>query len=348
MKKQIFATVGAVVLAMGTLVGCGSPTTSEEGSGVVNLYTSRHYDTDEALYEQFTAETGIEVNVIKGEADELIERLVREGEGSEADLFITEDVARLHSAKTKELFQPVTSEVLATNIPENLRDVDNQWFGLTQRARVLVYDKTRVSPEELSTYEALAEPEWQGRVLTRSSSNVYNQSLLASFIAINGEAAAEEWAQGLVANFARDPKGNDRDQAKAVVAGEGDVAIMNTYYMGKMLNSSDPEEVKVAEQVGVFFPNQETTGTHMNVSGIGLMKTSKNQENAIKFMEFLTTKEIQEQFAATNYEYPVNPEAEVSELLQSWGTFKKQDINLSELGENNAKAVEIMNKVGWQ
>lgn len=355
MKKRLVSTIMAGILSIGLFAGCTS--SSSEGTesgqqtaneGVINLYTSRHYETDDALYEEFTKETGVKVNVVKGEADELIERLSREGEGTEADLFITEDVARINAAKTKGLFQPVESQVLLNNIPQNLRDKDNEWFGLTVRARVLVYDKNKVKPEQLSTYEALVEPQWEGKVLTRSSSNVYNQSLLASIIAIDGEAKAEEWAKGLVANFARDPKGNDRDQAKAVVAGEGDVAIMNTYYMGKMLNSTDPEEVKVAEQLGIFFPNQETTGTHINVSAIGLTKSSKNKDNAIKFIEFLTTEKIQEQFASANYEYPVNPNAQASDLLKSWGEFKAQDINLSVLGEYNAKAVEIMNKVGWK
>lgn len=355
MKRRILTLIMAGVLSLGVFTGCGNSNNEADlngenpsNNGVLNLYTSRHYETDDELYKEFTKETGIQINVVKGEADELIERLSREGEGTEADLFITEDVARINAAKTKGLFQPVESQILTENIPENLRDKENEWFGLTVRARVFVYDKNRVAPEDLSTYEALTESQWKGRVLTRSSSNVYNQSLLASIIAIDGEAKAEEWAKGLVANFARDPKGNDRDQAKAVVAGEGDVAIMNTYYMGKMLNSTDPEEVKVAEQVGIFFPNQETTGTHINVSAIGLTKYSKNKDNAIKFMEFLTTQKIQEQFAGTNYEYPVNPKAQPSELLKSWGEFKAQDINLSQLGEYNAKAVEIMNKVGWK
>ncbi len=340
------------------LTGCGNVQNSDSnndvansaqaGDQVVNLYTSRHYDTDEALYQKFTEATGIKVNVIKGGEDELIERIKREGESTTADLFFTADAGRLHRAKEAGLLQPVESDVLNQNIPENLRDKDNTWFGLTKRARVLVYARDRVVPSELSTYEALTEPEWQGRVLVRSSSNIYNQSLLASFIEIHGAETAEEWAQGLVNNMAREPKGNDRDQAKAVVAGEGDVAIMNTYYVGKMLNSSDPEEVKVAKQVAVFFPNQETTGTHINVSGIGLVKHAKHADNAIKFMEFLSGEEAQSQFAEANYEYPVNPNVEPSELLKSWGEFKEQDINLTALGENNALAIQIYNKVGWK
>lgn len=315
--------------------------------GIVNLYTDRHYDTDTALYELFTEETGIEVNVVKGKSDELIERLAREGKDTEADLLITADAGRLHRAKEKDLLQPVENEVLLNNIPENLRDEENYWYGLTVRGRVIVYSLDRVDPSELSTYEDLTSPKWEDKILVRSSSNIYNQSLLASLVAINGEEKAKEWAQGVLNNMARDPKGNDRDQAKAIVAGEGDLAIMNTYYIGKMINSSDAEEVKVAEQVGIFFPNQNTTGTHINVSGIGLTENAKNKENAIKLMEFLSSEKAQEQFAQANYEYPANPSVEASELLKSWGDFKPQDINLSQLGEYNDEAIKIYNEVGW-
>lgn len=320
----------------------------EQNKGEVNLYTSRHYETDDALYEAFTKETGIKVNVVKGEENELIERLSREGAATQGDLFLTSDAGRLHWAKEKNLLQSVESETLQKNIPENLRDQDNQWFGLTKRARVIVYSKDRVKPSDLSTYEQLTEPNWKGKVLVRPSENVYNQSLLASFIALNGEAEAKAWAKGIVENMARTPQGNDRDQAKAIVAGEGDVAIMNTYYVGNMLNSEDPEEVKVAKQLGVFFPNQKTNGTHINVSGIGLTKHAKNKENAIKLMEYLSSAEAQGKFAEANYEYPVNPNVEPSDLLKSWGEFKEQDVNLTQLGENNARAVQLFNEVGWK
>lgn len=355
-KLKVFAVISLLTVSMLVLSACGGVTeettngndTSTADSGVVNLYTDRHYDTDEELFQLFTKETGIKVNVVKGKSDELIERLDREGKDTKADLLITADAGRLQRAKAKELLQPVTSEALANSIPANLRDRDNQWFGLTVRARVMVYSKDRVNPDELSTYEDLAGSKWQGKVLVRSSNNIYNQSLLASFIAVNGEEKAKEWAAGMVDNMAREPKGNDRDQAKAVVAGEGDIAIMNTYYIGKMLNSSDPEEVKVAKKVGVFFPNQDTTGTHINVSGVGLTKHAKNQENGIKLMEFLAGETAQNQFAEANYEYPVNPNIKPSELLKSWGDFKPQDINLSLLGEYNRKAVEIFDQVGWK
>ncbi|KYG60086.1 Fe(3+) ABC transporter substrate-binding protein [Planococcus maritimus] len=353
MKKLL-----SFLLVLGTLVvlaACGSSTTEEsetsgdEASGnEVNLYTARHYDVDDELYKKFEEETGIKVNVIKGEADELLERIKREGDATQADLFLTADAGRLHRAKEDGILQSVSSDVLDEQVPANFQDEDQVWYGLTKRARVIMYDKEKVDPSELSTYEALAEDEWAGRVLIRSSENIYNQSLFASLIELNGEEEAKEWAAGMVDNFARDPEGGDRDQAKAIAAGVGDVAIMNTYYYGQMLNSEDPEEVKVAESLGVFFPNQDTTGTHVNVSGAGVVKSSKNKENAIQLLEFLSAPEAQETFASANYEYPVNESVEPTELLQSWGDFKEQDISMSALGENNAQAILLFNEVGWK
>lgn len=347
-KKLLIFT--STILSLGILAGCSSatPTASKSKEQVVNVYSDRHYDTDKQLYEEFTKSTGIKVNVVEGNSDELIERLAREGKDSKADILITADAGRLHRAKEQNLLQSVSSTVLSKNIPENLRDKENYWHGLTTRARVIVYSKDRVKPSELSTYEDLTSAKWKGKVLTRSSTAVYNQSLLASFIEINGEEEAKKWAEGIVKNMARTPKGNDRDQAKAIASGEGDLAIMNTYYIGKMLNSSDPEEVKVAKQVGVFFPNQNTNGTHVNVSGAGVTAAAKNKENAIKLIEFLSSEKSQKLFADANFEYPVNPSVEPSELLKSWGEFKSQDINLSKLGELNKKAVEIFNIVNWK
>ncbi|WP_409289256.1 Fe(3+) ABC transporter substrate-binding protein [Peribacillus sp. SCS-37] len=359
-KHNLFRLLGYLaILSVAILAGCSggdkegqknssSKEEKKEDKGEVNLYTSRHYETDDALYEAFTKQTGIKVNIVKGEENELIERLSREGHSTQGDLFLTSDAGRLSWAKEKKLLQKVDSETLSKNVPENLRDRDGEWFGLTKRARVIVYSKNRVKPSQLSTYEALTSPEWKGKVLVRPSDNVYNQSLLASFIEINGKDKAKEWAQGIVKNMARSPQGNDRDQAKAIAAGEGDVAIMNTYYIGVMLNSTDQEEVKVAKQMGVFFPNQETTGTHINVSGIGLTKHAKNKENAIKLMEYLSGKEAQGKFAQANYEYPVNKDVEPSELLKSWGDFKSQDISLTTLGEYNADAVKLFNEAGWK
>ncbi|MGA9466833.1 MAG: Fe(3+) ABC transporter substrate-binding protein [Exiguobacterium marinum] len=353
MNKKYAALGISAALTTSLLAACASTdeTTSNEGSddsNVVNVYSSRHYDVDQQLYKQFEEETGIKVNVVEGKSDELLERLNTEGESTEADLFITADAGNLYQAKEAGHLQAVDSDELESNIPAKYRDTDNEWFGLTKRARVIVYSKDRVKPEELSTYEALTEEQWNGKVLVRPSENMYNISLLASFIEVNGVDEAKEWAKGLVNNMARDPQGNDRDQAKAVVAGEGDVAIMNTYYMGLMLNSEDEEEKKVAEQLGVFFPNQDTTGTHVNISGIAMTKASKNTENAQKLMEFMSEPSAQEKFASVNYEYPVNESVEPNELLQSWGEFKEQDINLSVLGENQQEAIRIFNEVGWK
>ncbi len=353
MKNKKLFLFGAILSAGMLLAGCGGtqPKAAEpakQAEKVVNIYTARHYESDNALYEKFTKDTGIKVNVITGKAPELIERIKREGENSQADLFITVDGGVLNTAKLAGILQTTDSQAISANIPANLRDKDKQWVGLTTRARVIVYAKDRVQPGQLSTYEDLTSPKWKGKILARSSTQLYDQSLLASLITIDGKEKAENWAKGIVANMAREPKGNDRDQAKAVVAGIGDIAIMNTYYIGQMLNSKDPEEVKVAKAVGVFFPNQATTGAHVNISGAALVKTSKNKDNAIKLVEYLTSIPVQEAFSNNNYEFPANPKAKKSELLASWGDFKAQNIDFAKLGENNKAAVEIFNKVGWK
>jgi iron(III) transport system substrate-binding protein len=281
-----------------------TPTNDEEK--IVNIYTARHYEADDEVYKKFTEETGIQVNVVKGEAEELIERLKREGESTEADLFITVDGGILANAKAQDILQSVDSDVIEANVPKNLRDADNQWIGMATHAGIIAYSKDRVTPDQLSTYEDLTSDNWKGKVLARSSTNLYNQSLLASFIELNGEEQAEQWAEGIVKNFARQPDGGDRDQAKAIAAGTGDVAIMNTYYVGLMLNSEDAEEKKVAEGLGVFFPNQHTNGTHVNISGIGLTKHAKHPNNATKLIEYITSVPAQEFLSAGNYEFPVN------------------------------------------
>ena len=364
MKKLL--SILMVVSMLFAFVGCGQENVAVENTvdqteeqtekeaeveteeQVVNIYTDRHYDSDQVLYDTFTEETGIKVNVVKAKSDELLERLKIEGEETEADLVVTSDVGRLFRAQSEGLIKPFTSETIKTNVPENLRSTEDYWTALTVRARILAYAKDRVNPEDLTTYEALTEPEWAGKVVIRSSSNIYNQSLMASFIALNGEEAAKEWAEGIVNNMARTPEGNDRDQMKAVVGGVGDVAIVNTYYVGKLLNSSDEYEVEVGKQIGVFFPNQETNGTHINISGAGLTAHGKNSENAEKLVEFLTSEKAQSDYASVNYEYPVNQSVEPSELLKSWGEFNTQDIDLSLLGKYNADAVRLMNEVGWK
>lgn len=370
-RSSIVLTISCM-LVIALLAGCGAGNNTGQGSsntpasaqteepasssntepaqtgGEVNIYTARHYEVDQELYDAFKEQTGITVNVVEGKAPELIERLKREGASSPADLFITVDGGILNTAKTEDILQPIVSDVLNKQVPADLWDKDNQWVGLSTRARVIVYVKDRVDPSQLSTYEDLATDKWKGKVAVRSSTNLYNQSLLASFIEVMGEAEAEAWAAGIAANLAREPEGGDRDQAQAIVSGVGDVAIMNTYYVGRMFASEDAEEVKVAEQVGVFFPNQDTTGTHINISGAGLIKHSKNKDNAIKLLEFLTAPEAQAKISQANFEFPVNAETELPELLKSWGDFKRQDIDFAKYGELNPKAVEIANKVGWK
>ena len=315
--------------------------------GEVNVYSHRHYATDKQLFKLFTEKTGIKVNVVKADADQLIKRLEIEGSNSPADVLITVDAGRLYRAKEKGLLQPIVSEVLNQSIPSHLRDPAGHWFGLTTRARVIVYSKKRVDPSELDTYEDLTSAKWKGRVLVRSSHNIYNESLLASIVASEGADIARKWAKGMVQNFARKPKGNDRDQMKAIAARIGDVAIVNTYYVGLMLNSDSENERKVARELGIFFPNQKGRGTHINVSGAGVTAHAKNKESAIKFIEFLSSKEAQQTFAKANYEYPVNPDVQIPSLLQSWGTFKAEKINLSLLGRYNRVAVKIFDEVGW-
>ncbi len=315
---------------------------------VVTIYTHRHYPTDQELFAKFERQTGIKVNVVNAKADELIQKMTLEGEQSPADVLITVDAGRLVRAKNKGLLQTINSEKLNIIIPAHLKDEDNQWFALTKRARVIVYAKNRMNPEQLTTYEDLVNPVWNKKILIRSSGNIYNQSLLASIIANHGEEAAKQWAESIVTNMARSPKGNDRDQVKAVVAGEGDIALVNTYYIGKLLNSKNPEEVKAGNGVGIFFPNQDDRGTHINISGAGVAKYAPNKENAIKFIEFLVSKESQEVFAKANYEYPVNSAVKPSELLQSWGDFKEDTLALSKLGQFNKKAVIIFDEVGWK
>jgi iron(III) transport system substrate-binding protein len=342
MKKMLIAFLASLLSVSSVAVAFAA---TEQ---VVNIYSARHYESDNALYALFEKQTGIKVNVVSGSAPELIERIKREGNATSADLFITVDGGVLHTAKVAGILQPVTAQTVLDNVPAALRDKDNCWVGLTTRARVIVYSKDRVMPEQLSTYEDLADPKWRGRVVARPSSSLYDQSLIASLITLDGEAKTLEWIKGLVANFARPPKGNDRGQARDIVAGLADVTLMNTYYIGQMLNAKDPEEVKVAEQVGVFFPNQATTGTHINISGVALTKYARHTENAIKFMEFLTAVPAQEQLSAGNYEFPVNPGAKRHPLLESWGAFKTQTIDFAVLGANNAKAIQLVTEGGWK
>jgi len=313
--------------------------------GVVNLYSSRHYEVDGKLFESFTKQTGVKVNVVQAGGGELIARIEREGANSPADLFFTADAAVIGQAHLRGLLQPVKSAALESAIPANLREQDGNWFGLTMRARVIMYHKDRVKPEQLSTYEDLADPKWKGKILIRSSTNSYNQSLAASLMDAIGVPATEAWAKGVAANMARAPKGGDRDQISALLAGEGDLAVSNTYYLGHMITGGKPGQF---DKVGVFIPNQNNRGTHVNVSGGGVTKHAPNRANAVKLLEFLVTPESQKVFAEANFEYPVRAGVEVSSIVKGFGDFKADKLNVSVLAKNNAEAVKLLDRAGWK
>lgn len=316
---------------------------ADRGQGEVNIYSSRHYNTDDQLYDGFTEQTGINVNLIEGKADELIERIKSEGANSPADILITVDAGRLWRAAEAGIFAPVESEILESEIPDNLQDPDNLWFGFSKRARVIVYNKDRVDPSQLSTYEDLADPQWQERFIVRSSSNIYNQSLVAGMIEEKGEEATAEWIEGLVANFARSPQGNDTSQIEDVAAGVADLTLANTYYLARY--EDNPE---VFDKVGIFFPNQDGRGAHVNISGAGLLQNAPNAENGIAFLEYLASPEAQEFFALGNNEYPVVEGTPVNPIVESFGKFEDDTTNVAAYGKNNADAVKIMDRAGWK
>lgn len=315
---------------------------------VVNLYSSRHYDTDVALYDSFTAASGIKVNLIEAEADPLIERIKSEGANSPADVLMTVDIGRLWRAEEEGLFQPINSPMLNQAIPENLRHPDGLWYGFSKRARVIMYNKSQVNPSELSTYEELVDPKWRGQILTRSSTNIYSISLVASLVAAHGAQETEAWVRGFVANFARPPEGNDVAQLQACAAGVGNLAITNTYYLIRLAKGDDPAGKAVAEQVNIFFPNQRDRGTHVNISGAGVLKTSPNKEAAIKFLEHLASPESQDIFARGNNEYPVVEGVPLDPILASYGTFKADPVNAAMIGQNSPEAIRIMDRAGWK
>lgn len=315
--------------------------------GEVNIYSSRHYDTDERLYSDFTEATGIKVNRIEGNINELIERAKAEGENSPADVFITTDAGRLFKLDQDELLSETSSDVLDAAVPANLRHPDGKWFGISQRARVIFYDKERVS-EPPQTYADLADPKYKGQVCARSSSNIYMLSLMASQIANNGEEAAKSWASGLLANFAREPQGGDTDQLRGIVSGECDIAVGNTYYFARALRKEVKGLSGSTDAIGWVFPDQDGNGTHVNISGAGVTKYAPNRENAVKFLEYLTSESAQNYFAAGNDEYPVLEGVALSASVVQLGTFKADDLNLDELGKNQARAQEIYNEIGYK
>jgi len=315
----------------------------------VNIFSARHYDSDVQLYEKFTAKTGIKVNVVSGKDKALQKRIIEEGKDCLADLYITADAGRLGAFQAKGMFQRAGSSTLKKAIPSNFRSP--YWYGIAKRARVIYYDPSRTNPPSNLSYEDLADSKYKGKVVIRKSSNVYNQSLVASLIANNGKKKTAEWAKGMVNNMARKPKGNDRAQILAVAAGEADYAVANTYYIALMLSGKKgPEQQAAAKKVKPFFPNQDGRGTHMNISGGGVLKHAPNKDNAVKLLEFLLTKEAQQHIVNNTFEYPMIEGVQPNELIAQFGLNFKQDLKtkVSKYGKNQSSALKIMTEAGWE
>lgn len=315
-------------------------------AGEVNIYSSRHYDTDLALYEDFTEDTGIEVNRIEADADALIERIESEGEFSPADLLITVDAGRLWRAEQAGVLAEVSSPVLEQRLPDHLRHPDGLWFGLSTRARVIIYDKSQGRPAGLESYADLADPAYRGDICIRSSSNIYNISLLSSIVAHRGSDAAQDWAEGVVANFSRPPQGNDTAQIEAVASGECRIAVVNSYYLARFAGG-DEDAQQMFDQIGVIFPDQNGEGTHINISGAGLVKNAPNRDNAVRFLEYLTSETAQRYFADGNNEYPAVAGLEANSAVEQLGAFRPDTLNAAEIGRNQREAVQIFDRVGW-
>jgi len=317
-------------------------------AGEVNIYSGRHYDSDLAIFDAFTAETGIKVNVIEAAGDALIERLALEGAESPADLFITADAGMLWRAKSRGVLRPIADGAVLARAPDHFRDPDGEWVGISKRARVFVYNKEAGAPVGLATYAGLADPALRGAICVRSSTNVYNQSLLAAIVAHEGREAALQWARGVVANFAREPEGNDTGQIEAVAAGLCRLAIVNTYYIARYVGADDPAKAAVGEKIGVIFPNQATTGTHVNISGAGVARYAPNAANAEKLIAYLLRDDVQGAFALGNHEYPVIPGVAAAGPVTALGSFREDDLAIAALGQNQAQAVKIFDEAGWR
>jgi iron(III) transport system substrate-binding protein len=342
--KRFFASAAAFLII--AVIGGGNALGQEK---VLNLYSSRHYQTDEALYANFTKLSGIRINRIEAGEDPLIERIKNEGSSSPADVLITVDAGRLWRAEQLGLFAPVTSTILEGRLPANMRVPNGQWFGFSARARVIVYNKTTVNPADVQSYEDLASPKLKGKVCTRSGSHVYNLSLMSALIEHWGELKAEEWARGVVANMARAPKGGDTDQILAVAAGECEVALVNTYYYLRLMKSEKPEDKKTIGKVGLVWPNQKSFGTHMNISGAGVLKNAPHKEAAIRFLEYLASDDAQAYFADGNNEWPVVKSAPLNNrVLASLGNFKSDSLNIGVLGRNQPLAQKIFDRAGYK
>jgi len=341
MRKMLIGGVAAVLAGV-LLAGAAA------ADGEVNVYSSRHYKYDDQLFQAFTDATGITVNLIEGNGDELMQRMEAEGANSPADVFVTVDAGMLWRAEQKGLFQPTHSAVLDERIPESLRHPDGLWFGFSKRARVIFVDPSRINPAFVQRYEDLAKPELKGQICIRSSSNIYNLSLMGSLIDVHGAAAAEEWAKAVVANMARPPEGGDTDQLKAVAAGQCSVAVSNTYYYVRLATSDKPEDKAVAEKLLIIFPNQGDRGTHVNVSGAGMAAHAPNKANAQAFLEFLASDTAQEYFAHGNNEYPVVAGVQPDAAVQQLGVFLEDPINVAVYGKNQPEAQKIFDAAGWK
>ncbi|TVS15902.1 MAG: Fe(3+) ABC transporter substrate-binding protein [Gammaproteobacteria bacterium] len=330
-------------LAVLVLMACSEPASEQ-----VFVYSARHYDSDTLLFDNFTQRTGIEVRVLQGGSDELIERMSREGIASPADVLITVDAGRLWRADQAGLLQPVSTELLEERVPAHLRHPQGHWFGFSQRLRVIFYDRESVDPDRVQRYEDLADPELGMGICVRSSTNVYNQSLLASMVSHRGSEAAAAWASGLGANLSRPPQGGDTDQILGVASGECELAVANHYYYVRLLTSGDPDRRAAADRVGIVFPNQADRGVHINVGGAGVARHAPNRANAVRLLEYLASDEAQALFAWGNHEYPVVPGVELDPVLQAWGSLRLDDLNVAELGVHNPEAVRIADRVGWR
>ncbi|HEY4162004.1 MAG TPA: Fe(3+) ABC transporter substrate-binding protein, partial [Dongiaceae bacterium] len=310
--------MAATPLAAGLTIGLPYIRPARADAGEVNVYSARHYPSDQTLFDMFAKETGIKVNVIQGVAEELMQREQMEGDSSPADVLITVDAGNLWRATQNNLLQPVESKILEQEIPEHLRDPGKLWYSFSTRARVIIYDKNKVKPEDIPTYEDLADPKWKGQLLVTTSNSIYNQSLLASIIEADGAEKAEAWCRGLVANLARKPEGADTEQCLALAAGVADIAVSNSYYFGRLLGSDDDTRKKL-DHVGILFPNQTGRGAHINVSGGGVAAYAPNKDNAVKFLEFLISPEAQKVFADANFEYPIRKGVEPNAVVKAWG-----------------------------
>jgi iron(III) transport system substrate-binding protein len=337
---------------LAALIGVASITSSVAFAQqqVLNLYSSRHYQTDEALYTNFEKATGIKINRIEAPEDPLIDRLKNEGTRSPADVLITVDMGRLLKAQELGLFQPIKSEKLEQLVPAELRAADGSWFGFSVRARPIYYLKSKIDAKQLPDYESLADPKWKGKICTRSGSHPYNISMMSSLIAAMGPTKAEDWARAVVANMARPPKGGDTDQIKAVAAGECEIALGNTYYYVRLMKSDKPEDKAIVEKVGVIFPNQtgaNARGAHINISGAGVVKNAPNKANAIKFLEYLASPAAQTYFAEGNNEYPVVGKI-TNAQLNALGSFKRDPLKMEMVGKNYAAAAQVFDRAGWK